>query len=93
MATTIRLLGGRYRLKPYESNGCRCWELYIGKRTRADCYPSTLGQALRWVAEYELRNGDGVESELSEALDRYERICKSLSDSAQSAVSEYCAGD
>jgi hypothetical protein len=85
MATTIRLLGGRYRLKPYESNGCRCWELYIGGRTRPDCYPNTLGFALKWVAEYELRNGgDGVD-DLKAALDRYESICESLADAAQSA--------
>lgn len=93
MATTIRLLGGRYRLKPYEGKGQRCWQLYVGKRSAPDCYPTTLGQALRWVAEYELRNGDDGESELSEALDRYERICKALSDSAQSAASGVCAGD
>ena len=90
---TITLLGGRYRLKPYQTHGRRCWELYVGRRTGPECYPDSLGFALRWIAEYEIRNGSDDVADIGAALERYESICQSLADAAESALSGGSAGD
>ena len=63
-----------WRLEPNQSNGQRCWCLYHGKATRAERFYDTLGRALRFVAEYALRNDDGGVVDVQEALDRYEAI-------------------
>lgn len=63
-----------WRLEPYQTNGLRCWQLFQGKSTRAARYYDDLGHALRFVAEYELRNGGNEVGDLADALDRYEAV-------------------
>lgn len=82
---TLVIRYGKYTLKPYSTQGKRCWELYITGRSKPECYPSTLGRALRWIAEYELRNGGDEDVTLSQALERYESVCAGLEDAAARA--------
>lgn len=63
-----------WRLEPNQSNGQRCWCLYHGRSTRAERFYDTLGRALRFVAEYALRNDEDGVADVQEALDRYEAI-------------------
>jgi len=72
-----------WRLEPYQMNGKRCWQVFRGKSNTAQRYYNELGKALRFVAEYALRNDeDGVEDIMS-ALDRYERIVERIEDAAK----------
>ena len=67
-----------WRLEPYQTNGKRCWQLYHGKSNRPERFYDELGKALRFVAEYSLRNDEGGVADLIEALDRYERISERI---------------
>lgn len=67
-----------WRLEPNQSNGQRCWCLYHGKATRAERFYDTLGRALRFVAEYALRNDEDGIGDVQAALDRYERIVERI---------------
>ncbi len=67
-----------WKLVPYATNGMRCWQVYRAKRSDAECYHSTLGAALRWCAEYSLRNDEEGTVDLDAALNRYEAICERI---------------
>ena len=67
-----------WRMEPNQSNGRRCWSLYHGKSTRPERFYDTLGRALRFVAEYALRNDEEGECDLAAALDRYELIAERI---------------
>lgn len=67
-----------WRLEPSQSNGKRCWCLYHGKSTRPERFYDTLGRALRFVAEYALRNDEDGVGDVVAALDRYEAIAERI---------------
>lgn len=69
-----------WRIESNQSNGRRCWCLYHGKSTRPERFYATLGRALRFVAEYALRNGEEGVGDLAAALDRYEAIAGRIED-------------
>ena len=73
---TIEVCG--WRLEPYQQSGRRCWQLFHGRSTRAERYYDTLGGALRFVAEYALRNDEPGVCDLREAIDRYELIAERI---------------
>jgi len=72
-----------WRLEPYQTNGRRCWQLYHGKSTRPERFYDDLGKALRFVAEYALRNDEQGVVDVTEAIDRYERIVERIEDAAK----------
>lgn len=67
-----------WRMEPSQSNGRRCWCLYHGKSARPERFYDTLGRALRFVAEYALRNDEEGVGDVSAALDRYEAIAERI---------------
>ena len=67
-----------WRIEPYQQNGKRCWQLFRGESRRAERYYDTLGAALRFVAEYALRNDEDGASDVVDALDRYDAIVRSI---------------
>lgn len=70
-----------WRLEPSQSNGKRCWCLFHGKSRRPERFYDDLGKALRFVAEYELRNGEASDGEIldiGKALGRYEAIAERI---------------
>lgn len=78
---------GRWVLKPYQSNGQRCWQLFrkteSGKvPTMPMCYPSTIGYAIEYAANYAARNDEGGTEDLKGALERYEAIIKDYREQA-----------
>ena len=68
---------GRWVLKPYKSNGQRCWQLF--RRTDSGnlsamplCYPSTIQFAIEYAANYSARNDlDEDFDALGSAIERY----------------------
>ena len=72
-----------WRLKPSETNGRRCWQLYHGKSTRPERFYDELGKALRFVAEWELRNGTDGTADVIEALGRYDAIAERIERAAR----------
>lgn len=78
---TIEVCG--WRLEPYQQSGRRCWQLFHGGARRAERYYDTLGGALRFVAEYALRNDEPGVCGLREALDRYEAIAGRIEDALE----------
>jgi hypothetical protein len=76
---------GDWQLRPL-GKGSRCWAVYArsdgSKRGWREFgrYYDSLGGALRFCAEYELRNGEVGTAGLTDALDRYERIAQGIAD-------------
>jgi hypothetical protein len=71
---------GRWVLKPYQSNGQRCWQLFrrtdSGKLSNMPlCYPSTIQYAIEYAANYSARNDlDEDFDSLESAIERYGEI-------------------
>lgn len=76
MQMTIEVCG--WRIGPYQNNGKRCWQLFRGASSTAQRYYEDLGKALRFVAEYALRNDEEGVADIAAALDRYEEIAASI---------------
>lgn len=77
---TIEVCG--WRIEPYRTNGKRCWQLTRRGRKTPERYYDELGKALRFVAEYALRNGEDGVGDIADALDRYERIAERIEQAA-----------
>ena len=56
----------------------RCWCLYHGKKSRPERFYDDLGKALRFVAEWAMRNDEPGAMDVQAALDRYERIAERI---------------
>lgn len=73
---------GQWRLVPYQTNGARCWQVCFGNSRKAARYYDSLGDALRFTAEYDLRNEcDGVGG-IADALQAYERLTERIENAA-----------
>lgn len=73
---------GDWSLRPYKSNGQRCWQL--GKKGRAAMwYPSTIGAAIEKAANYTIRNNEDCETDLAGALERYREILTEFREAAK----------
>lgn len=83
---TIEVCG--WRIEPYRTNGKRCWQLTRHGRKTPERYYDELGKALRFVAEYALRNDEDGVGDIAEALDRYERIAERIEQAAGGADHE-----
>lgn len=73
---TIEVCG--WRIEPYGSNGKRCWQLTRAGRKTPERYYDDLGKALRFVAEWAMRNDEPGVMDVQAALDRYERIAERI---------------
>lgn len=80
---------GDWRIKPYETNGMRCWQVshrrgdYFGKPMR---YYDELGRALAFCAEWDLRNSGGGDCDLGGAMAVYEAIRDSIVAAAEAVT-------
>ena len=74
---------GNWRIAPNRGRGCRCWEVYRGKATRAERFYDSLDRALLWCAEWDLRNKVEGDYDLAGALAEWERVCKMVTDACQ----------
>lgn len=79
---------GHWQLRPL-GKGSRCWAVYVKRDTdkrgwrEFGRYYDGVDKALRFCAEYDLRNDEEGTVGLNEALDRYERIAATFTDACQ----------
>ena len=71
---------GRWRISPYQRYGSRCWMVKsdgVGYR-----YYDSLGDALRFTAEYDLRNECEGVGGIADALQAYQRLTERIENAA-----------
>lgn len=67
-----------WRIAAYQMNGRRCWQLFHGGSKTAERYYDNLGDALRFCAEYALRNDIEGTYDVMGAIREYEAICRRI---------------
>lgn len=72
-----------WALSPYGQNGKRCWQVTRKGSKTPQRYYDELGKALRFVAEYALRNDEEGVGDVADALERYETIAERIERAAR----------
>ena len=80
---------GQWRLAPYQTNGARCWQVMRGKQQRGIRFYDNLGDALRFTAEYDLRNECEGVGGIADALQAYERLTERIENAAVRVAGSY----
>lgn len=69
---------GEWRIAPYRLYGKRCWQVMPRKTKRGIRFYDNLGDALRFTAEYDLRNRVEGAGDIADAIREYERIAERI---------------